>query len=106
MSILKSDCGDPTECLRYFFEYGAPISGEGRFISTYMCDGSPIPSFEGEPVRVAIKGDMDKFASGLWNALNNDNKVSLFVRYISLADGASREIIYNKYAKASEGQND
>ncbi len=99
MAILKSACGDPSECLRYFFEYDAPQPGEGRFLSTYRCDGNPIPSFEGEPVRVAVGGGLDAFAGELWGALNEDNKVSLFVRYIDVRTGESEDRLFNKYSK-------
>lgn len=96
MSILKSNNGNPDACNRYTFDYENPISGEGHFIHTYMHDGSPLPSFEGEPKLVEIKDDMDEFGSIVWNSLNFDNKVSLFVRYINIADGNYRSKIYNK----------
>ena len=96
LSILKSNSGDPSSCLRYFFEYSNPKAGEGRYISTYMGDGSPLPSFEGEPKLVNLEGDIDAFGSMLWNALNEDNKVSLFVRYINLKTGETDSRIYNK----------
>ena len=99
MAILKSAEGDPGECLRYFFEYAAPRPGEGRFLSTYQCDGNPIPSFEGEPVRVAVEGGLDEFANGLWSSLNEDNKVSLFVRFIDVKTGATEDRLFNKYSK-------
>lgn len=90
MSILKSDQGDPSSCLRYTFAYENPKAGEGRFISTYMGDGNPLPSFEGEPVLVDIPDDIDKFADTVWNSLNEENKVSLFIRYINVADQIGR----------------
>ena len=96
MSILKSDQGDPASCLRYTFTYENPKAGEGRFIHTYMHDGNPLPSFEGEPKTVNISGSIDEFADMLWNSLNEDNKVSLFVRYIRIADGAFETRIINK----------
>lgn len=96
MSILKSNNGNPDACNRYTFDYENPVSGEGHFIHTYMHDGSPLPSFEGEPKLVEIKDDMDEFGSIVWNSLNFDNKVSLFVRYINIADGTYRSKIYNK----------
>lgn len=99
MAILKSAEGDDSECLRYFFEYCAPKKGEGRFISTYNCDGNPIPSFDGEPKRVAIKGNIQAFSNMVWNSLNSDNKVSLFVRYIDLKTGKSEDVIFNKNTK-------
>lgn len=96
MSILKSNNGNPDACNRYTFDYENPVSGEGHFIHTYMHDGSPLPSFEGEPKLVEIKDDMDEFGGIVWNSLNFDNKVSLFVRYINIADGTYRSKIYNK----------
>jgi IMP cyclohydrolase len=96
LSILKSNDGDPKSCLRYFFEYGAPHAGEGHFISTYMGDGKPLPSFEGEPMKVALSGDIGEFGDMLWSSLNEDNKVSLFVRYIDIATGKAESRIYNK----------
>ncbi len=96
LSILKSDNGDSSQCLRYFYEYMNPKTGEGRIIHTYKCDGSPIPSFEGEPKAVPVSGDIDTFTDTIWNALNEDNKVSLFTKYISLADGTTQTRIINK----------
>lgn len=96
LSILKSDRGNGGSCLRYFYEYAAPVNGKGRLIHTYVCDGSPIPSFEGEPTAVAIDGDIDSFSSLLWGSLNEDNRVSLFVRYISLKTGDVQTKIINK----------
>ena len=96
MSILKSDNGDPDSCLRFTFSYKDPIAGEGRFIHTYMGDGSPLPSFEGEPKLIGIPDDIDEFTNGLWGSLNEDNKVSLFVRYIDLATGDTDTRIVNK----------
>lgn len=96
MSILKSDNGDPSSCLRHTFACHNPKAGEGRFIHTYMGDGSPLPSFEGEPKLVEIPSDIDEFTDGLWNALNEDNKVSLFVRFIDLETGAVKSRIVNK----------
>ena len=96
MSILKSNNGDPDSCRRYTFAYENPKAGEGHFIHTYMQDGDPLPSFEGEPKPVSIPGDMDAFAGMLWNSLNDDNKVSLFVRYIDLASGTFLTTIINK----------
>ena len=95
MSILKSSNGDPSSCLRYTFAYDEPAAGEGRFIHTYMHDGSPLPSFEGEPKLVALEGDIDSFTSMLWESLNEDNKVSLFVRYINIEDGTYETRIMN-----------
>ncbi len=96
MSILKSADGNPDSCQRYTFSYNNPIAGEGRFIHTYMGDSNPLPSFEGEPKKVGIPNDIDGFTTGLWNALNEDNKVSLFVRFIDLATGKVKSRIVNK----------
>ena len=96
MSILKSNNGNPDACNRYTFAYENPVAGEGHFIHTYKCDGNPLPSFEGEPKLVAIPDDMDTFADTLWNSLNADNKVSLFVRYIDIATGIYESKIINK----------
>lgn len=96
MSILKSDDGDDSSCLRYTYSYNNPKAGEGRFIHTYMGDGSPLPSFEGEPKKVEIPNDIDEFTNGLWDALNADNKVSLFVRFIDLETGGIQSRIVNK----------
>ena len=96
MSILKSNNGDPKSCCRFTFAYENPADGEGRFIHTYMHDGNPLPSFEGEPKRIAIPDDMDAFADTLWSSLNEDNKVSLFVRYIDIATGTYESKIINK----------
>ena len=90
MSILKSADGNPQSCQRYTFSYNNPLDGEGHFIHTYMGDGSPLPSFEGEPKKVAIPNDINEFTDGLWNSLNADNKVSLFVRFIDLATGENK----------------
>ncbi|MBS7299335.1 MAG: IMP cyclohydrolase [Eubacteriales bacterium] len=96
MSILKSANGNPDSCRRYTFSYNNPIAGEGHFIHTYMGDGSPLPSFEGEPKEIELYDDMEFFADGLWNSLNEDNKVSLFVRYIDLETNETKSKIYNK----------
>ncbi len=96
MSILKSNDGDPASCNRYTYSYKNPKAGEGRFIHTYMGDGNPLPSFEGEPKKVIIDGDVDAFADKVWASLNTDNKVSLFVRFINLETGAVDTRIYNK----------
>ncbi len=98
MSILKSDNGDPACCCRYTYTYDAPKAGEGRFIHTYMHDGNPLPSFYGEPREVEIPDDMDAFTEMLWNSLDGENKVSLFVRYIEIATGEYRTKIVNKNA--------
>ena len=99
MSILKSNNGNPDACNRYTFAYENPVAGEGHFIHTYQCDGNPLPSFEGEPKLVAIEDDMDAFADKIWNSLNADNKVSLFVRYIDIATGNYTSKIINKNKK-------
>ena len=98
MSILKSDNGDPSSCLRHTYTYHNPKAGDGRFIHTYMGDGSPLPSYEGEPTLVGIPNDIDEFTNGIWNALNEDNKVSLFVRFIDLETGKTETRIINKNA--------
>ena len=99
MSILKSNNGDPSSCHRHTFDYPKPNAGEGNFIHTYMHDGNPLPSFEGEPKPVSITGDMEAFGNMLWNAVNEENKVSLFVRYIDIATGTYETKIYNKNQK-------
>ena len=96
MSILKSNNGDPSCCNRYTFSYDNPVAGEGHFIHTYKCDGNPLPSFEGEPKLVSILDDMDAYTELLWNSLNEENKVSLFVRYIDIETGAYETRIVNK----------
>ena len=96
MSILKSNNGNPDACNRYTFAYENPVAGEGHFIHTYMHDGNPLPSFEGEPKLVSIPDDINAFTDLLWSNLNEDNKVSLFVRYIDLASGTYETKIVNK----------
>lgn len=96
MSILKSNNGNPDACNRYTFAYENPVSGEGHFIHTYMHDGNPLPSFEGEPKLVAVSDDINSFTDMLWNSLNEENKVSLFVRYIDIAAGTWETKIVNK----------
>ena len=96
LSILKSADGNPSSCERFTFTYNSPLDGIGHFIHTYRADGNPLPSFEGEPKKIGITGDIDEFCGGLWDALNEDNKVSLFVRYISLSDGKAETRIVNK----------
>ena len=96
MSILKSNNGNPDACNRDTFAYSNPVAGEGHFIHTYMCDGNPLPSFEGEPKLVEMSDDMDSFTNMLWESLNEDNKVSLFVRYIDIATGETKSTIVNK----------
>lgn len=96
MSILKSNNGDPECCNRYTFTYDHAKAGEGRFIHTYKCNEDPLPSFEGEPKLVAIPDDIDGFTNLLWNSLNEENKVSLFVRYIEIETGKYETRIINK----------
>ena len=102
LSILKSDCGDENSVLRYFYDYCQPKAGEGRFIHTYVGDGNPIPSFEGEPEKVTLKGDIEQLALNTWQNLNEDNKVSLYVSFISLKDGETDTIIINKHEQDEE----
>jgi len=100
LSILKSADGDPACCRRYFYEYGTPIAGQGHFIHTYMGDGNPLPSFEGEPEQVALPdADAKALADLIWNSLDEENKISLFVRYIDLSDGTDVTHIINKYGE-------
>ena len=96
LSILKSNNGDPSGCNRYTYTYENPKAGEGRFIHTYMHDGNPLPSFEGEPKLVEIDGDIDSFTEMVWTNLNEENKVSLFVRFIDIATGEYETRIINK----------
>lgn len=97
LSILKSCGGNAGSAERFFFEYPQPVAGQGRFIHTYRCDGNPIPSFGGEPEPVAIRGGIDAFTASLWESLNPENKVSLFVRTIALATGEAETRIINKH---------
>lgn len=98
MSILKSNQGNPAASNRFTFAYENPIAGEGHYIHTYMGDGNPLPSFEGEPTWVNIEGNIDEFAQTIWENLNEDNKVSLFVRYIEAATGKYETRIINKHS--------
>ena len=97
MSILKSADAEGTACNRYTFSYPS-LSGLGHFIHTYVCDGNPIPTFQGEPERVAIPDDIDAFTAEVWNALDENNKISLYVRYTDLATGESESRMLNKNA--------
>ena len=99
MSILKSADGNPDCCERFTFTYTNPLNGTGHFIHTYMGDGNPLPSFEGEPKLVDISDDIDAFTEMLWTSLNEDNKVSLFVRFIDIETGVATSRIVNKYSK-------
>lgn len=96
MSILKSNNGNPDAYNRYTFAYQNPVAGEAHFIHTYMGDGNPLPSFEGEPKLVGLEGDIDTFTSLVWENLNEENKVSLFVRYIDIETGKYETRIVNK----------
>lgn len=96
MSILKSNNGNPDACNRYTFAYENPVAGEGHFIHTYMSDGNPLPSFEGEPVLVDIGNDIDEFTRLVWESLDPDNKVSLFTRFIDIETGSYESRIVNK----------
>ncbi len=96
MSILKSDNGNPDSVNRFTFAYENPVAGEGRFLHTYQGDGNPLPSFEGEPTRVTIDGDIDSFTKQVWDHLNEDNKVSLFTRFIDIESGSYETRIINK----------
>lgn len=95
MSILKSADAQGSACNRYTYSY-SPINGVGHFLHTYLCDGNPIPTFCGEPERIAISDDIDEFADMIWNNLNSNNKISLYVRYINLVDGTVENVMYNK----------
>jgi len=100
LSILKSLDGDPACCCRYFYEYESPAAGTGHFISTYRGDGSPLPSFVGEPVMASITApDASTLAKGLWESLDGDNKVSLFVRYVDLEGKGFDTVILNKHGE-------
>ena len=96
LSILKSDEGDESQSLRFFYNYDNPKSGEGFLIHTYKENSDPLKSFEGEPIKVSLKGSIDEFSDSLWNSLNTDNKISLAVRYIDMATGKYEQIIKNK----------
>lgn len=98
MSILKSNQGNPAASNRFTFAYENPVAGEGHYIHTYMGDGDPLPSFEGEPTWVNIEGGIDEFTQTVWENLNEDNKVSLFVRYIETATGKYETRIINKHS--------
>lgn len=96
LSILKSNNGNGDSVQRFFYEYSQPVAGEGHFIHTYLHDGSPIPSFEGDPTPVELKGSLEEIFHETWNSLNEDNKVSLFARSIDLATGETQTHIINK----------
>lgn len=96
LSILKSNNGRPEGNNRYTFAYENPYAGEAHFIHTYMSDGDPLPSFEGEPEWVSIGNDIDEVTDSIWNSLNEENKVSLFVRFIDIETGIAESRIVNK----------
>ena len=101
LSILKSADGDPASCRRQFFGYESPLAGQAHFIHTYQCDGDPLPAFEGEPRQVGISApDAETLAQEMWKNLNEDNKVSLFVRYIDLQTRETETVIINKHQEA------
>ena len=103
LSILKSDEGNANSVQRFTYDYSKPLAGGGHFISTYKCNGTPIPSFAGDPLSVTMdEEDPNEFAGKLWEALNEENKVSLFVRVINLANQAYEDIIINKYKPVEE----
>ena len=99
LSILKSNCGDPSCCCRYFFDYDNPAPGTGHFISTYKSDGNPLPSFEGEPLPVSITGTLREYADMLWASLNEENKVSLYACEVDIKTGAREYLIINKHTE-------
>ena len=98
MSILKSADKEGSDCMRYTYSYPS-LAGIGTFIHTYMKDGNPLPTFEGEPERVEIKDDIDVFTNDIWESLNADNKISLYVRYIDIKDGTYTAKLINKFVK-------
>jgi hypothetical protein len=95
MSILKSADAEGSACNRFTYSY-APLSGLGHFIHTYVCDGNPIPTFQGEPERIAVKDGIDEMTDVLWKNLNEQNKISLYVRYVDLKTGAVENRLVNK----------
>ncbi len=96
LSILKSADGNPESCERFVYHYNQPIKGKAHFIHTYMQDGNPLPSFSGEPVAIESMDDIDEFTKACWDSLNDDNKVSLFTRFIDLETGDVQTKIINK----------
>lgn len=99
LSILKNFTSDRTSNKRFFYEYDKPVPGLGHFIHTYLCDGDPLPPFRGEPKCVRIELPIEEFAEMMWENLNEQNKISLFVRYVDLETGAYEQIIKNKNVK-------
>ena len=98
LSILKPEEGNPACCCRCFYHYDAPPAGEGRFLHTYRRDGNPLPAFAGEPVRVSLDApDAQTLSREIWDALDRDNRVSLFVRYTNLSDGKFQDAIVNRW---------
>ena len=95
MSILKSADAEGSACNRYTYSY-APLNGLGHFIHTYVCDGNPIPTFQGEPERIAVSNDIDEMTDILWKNLNEQNKISLYVRYVDLKTGTAENRLVNK----------
>ena len=100
MSILKSQDAEGTDCARYTYSYKLQ-NGLGHFIHTYKQNGNPIPTFEGEPERVAIPNSAEEFAEAIWNSLNEDNKISMYVRYINVVDGSVTNRMINKFTKVN-----
>ncbi len=106
VSILKSADGNGDSVHRFFYDYPLPVAGEGHFISTYKCNGDPIPSFDGEPLRFECPRTVGEFARGIWASLNEDNKVSFFARVIDLESGNAGDLIYNKYQAVESDMDD
>jgi len=95
MSILKSADAEGSACNRFTFKY-APLMGLGHFLHTYVCDGNPIPTFQGEPERIAVCDDIDEMTERIWDSLNEQNKISLYVRYVDLKTGKAENRLINK----------
>ena len=101
LSVIKTDCGSPSSTCRYYFDYESPRAGVGRYSHTYTKDAQVLESFAGEPVLVGIEGDIDEFAASVWRSLSEENKVSLFVRFIDIQTGEWQTRIFNKYQRVS-----
>jgi len=99
MAISKTAGGDPTSCQRFLYAYNSPIAGQGHFIHTYMSDREPMPSFTGEPHTIEIPDNIDDFTNSIWDNLDNNNKISLFTRYINVSSGEDESRIINKNVK-------